>query len=491
MFCSCRNNADEKKPNYNICPVCAGHPGTLPVANKKAIELVLKAATALDCKIAEFSKFDRKNYFYPDLPKGYQISQYDQPLSKNGYLEIIVLDNGDINKLQTKHKTQNTKNKRIRITRIHLEEDTGKLVHPAGADYSLVDLNRAGAPLMELVTEPDIESGEEAKKFCQELQLILKYLDISEANMEKGQMRCEVNISISKTDKLGTKVEIKNLNSFKAVEKSIIYEAKRQEEALKRGEKIVQETRGWDENKGSTFSQRAKEEAHDYRYFPEPDIPPLEIFKIFKIDKKDVLAELPAAKRTRFSLEYGLPASDIEFLVSDKALAEYFECAVSELDSWIEEKSLPLKGKEHLKMVKLTANYLIGDLQYLLANSEDSITIDQLAVKITPENLAEFVTIVYEGKISSAAAKTVLAEMFATGGDPCHIIEAKGLTQDSSEDTLSLAIEEAIKNNPGPVGDYKAGKMQAIQFLVGQVMKQSKGKANPKVVMELLKKKLG
>ncbi len=499
MFCSCRNDADEKRPNFNICPVCAGHPGTLPVANKKAIELVLKAAIALDCKIAEFSKFDRKNYFYPDLPKGYQISQYDKPLSKEGYLDIDILgDNMNINKSQIPNpksqinlKTQNTKSKRIRITRIHLEEDTGKLVHPAGVDYSLVDLNRAGAPLMELVTEPDIESGAEAKKFCQELQLILKYLDISEANMEKGQMRCEVNISISETDKLGTKVEIKNLNSFKAVEKSVIYEAKRQEEALKRGEKIIQETRGWDENKGATFSQRAKEEAHDYRYFPEPDIPPLEISKMFTIDKKDVLSELPAAKRKRFASEYDLPVNDIEILVLDSASARYFEEAVSELDSWIEDKSLPRKGKEHLKMVKLTANYLIGDVGYLLANSSDHISFSRLAEKITPENFAEFITIVYEGKISSAAAKTVLAEMFGSGGDPSDIIEAKGLAQESGEDALGAAADEAIKNNPGPVGDYKGGKTAALQFLVGQVMKVSKGKANPKIAMELLKKKLG
>lgn len=508
MFCGCKNDADEKNPNRNICPVCTAQPGALPVANKKAIELVLKAATALDCKIAEFSKFDRKNYFYPDLPKGYQISQYDQPLSKDGYLDIEIndekneyiklqnpndplrLDRIEASKLQINYKLQNTKSKRVRITRIHLEEDTGKLVHPVGADYSLVDLNRAGAPLMELVTEPDITSGAEAKKFCQELQLIFKYLDISEANMEKGQMRCEVNISVSETDKLGTKVEIKNLNSFKAVEKSIIYETKRQEEALKRGEKIIQETRGWDESKGSTFSQRAKEEAHDYRYFPEPDIPPLEISKMFKIDKKDILAELPAAKRKRFALEYNLPISDIEFLVLDKMLAEYFEDAVSELDCWIKDKALQCKSKEHLKLVKSVANYLIGDIQYLLANSEANVSIGQLTEKITPENFAEFVTIVYEGKISSAAAKIVLAEMFATGGDPSNIIESKGLAQESGEDALGAAIEDAIKNNPGPVGDYKGGKAAALQFLVGQIMKTSKGKANPKVVMELLKKKL-
>lgn len=470
MFCGCANNAGEKRPNFNICPVCTAQPGSLPVANKKAIELVIKTASALNCQIAEFSKFDRKNYFYPDLPKGYQISQYDEPLSSNGYLEIAL--EGD--------------SRKIRIRRIHLEEDTGKLVHPAGADYSLVDLNRAGAPLMELVTEPDIKSGAEAKKFCQELQLILKYLDVSEADMEKGQMRCEVNISLSSGDKLGTKVEIKNLNSFKSVEKSIFYEIKRQKETLGKGEKIIQETRGWDQAKEITFSQRAKEEAHDYRYFPEPDLPPLRISPE-KPDSKKILPELPAAKRKRFAEEYKLPAADIDVLVSDKKLAAYFEDTASELDDWAKEEKISLKGKEHLRAIKLTANYLIGDIQYLIAESKTALS----GIKITPENLAEFVCIVYNGKISSAAAKTVLAEMFKTGGDPSNIIESKGLAQESGEDALGVAVDEAIKNNPGPVGDYKGGKAAALQFLVGKVMSATKGKANPKIVIEILKKKLG
>ncbi|MDP3057325.1 MAG: Asp-tRNA(Asn)/Glu-tRNA(Gln) amidotransferase subunit GatB [bacterium] len=498
MFCGCANNALEKRPNFNICPVCTGQPGTLPLANKKAIELVVRAALALNCNINKFSKFDRKNYFYPDLPKGYQISQYDKPLSKEGYLDINITDyNGDINKSQIPNpksqinsKLQTAKVKRVRITRIHLEEDTGKLLHPDNADYSLIDYNRAGAPLMELVTEPDIASSGEAKKFCQDLQLIFRYLDISDADMEKGQMRCEVNISLSDSDKLGTKAEIKNLNSFKAVEKSIEYEIVRQRKALTKGEKIVQETRGWDENKGVTFSQRAKEEAHDYRYFPEPDLPPIDFEKNTVADIEAIrnqLPELPEIKRKRFFEEYKLPASDIEVLVSNKKFAEYFEEAASELDSWIEDKNLPIKGKEHLRMIKMVVNYLIGDIQYLLANSKTEIG----SIKITPENFAEFVTLVFEGKISSAAAKTVLAEMFANGSDPSNIIEAKELAQESGEDSLGAAADEAIKNNPGPAGDYKAGKTQALQFLVGQVMKISKGKANPKIAMELLKKKLG
>jgi len=472
MFCGCANNADENTPNLNICPVCTAQPGALPVANKKAIELVIKTAMALNCKIAEFSKFDRKNYYYPDLPKGYQISQYDEPLSKSGYLNIPL--DGD-----------NKEFKKIRITRIHLEEDTGKLTHPANADYSLVDFNRSGAPLMELVTEPDISSGAEAKKFCRDLQRILRYLEVSDADMEKGQMRCEVNISISDNKKLGTKVEIKNLNSFKAVEKSIAYEVKRQTDVLLKGGKIVQETRGWDQDKEITFSQRAKEEAHDYRYFPEPDLPPLAISSL-GINIDELMIELPEIKRKRFSQEYALPAKDIEILISDKKMAEYFEEAVMELNSWIIDKKLPQKGKEHLKMVKSIANYLIGDIQYLLAEAKIRLQ----DIKITPENFAEFVTLVFEGKISSAAGKTVLLEMFSTGGDPSDIIEKKGLAQESGEGALGAAADEAIKNNPGPAGDYKGGKAAALQFLVGQVMKISKGKANPKVAQELLKKKL-
>ncbi len=478
MFCGCANNPDEKTPNLNICPICLGHPGTLPVINKKAVKLVLKTAAALNCEINDFSKFDRKNYFYPDLPKGYQISQYDEPLSKDGCLEIII----------------DGKPRKIRIRRIHLEEDTGKLIHPQGADYSLIDFNRAGAPLMELVTEPDISSGAKAKKFCRELQLIFKYLGVSDADMEKGQMRCEVNISLSqkskvKSQKLGTKVEIKNLNSFKSVEKSIAYEIKRQSELLKKGEKILQETRGWDENKGKSFSQRAKEEANDYRYFPEPDLPPLEITAL-GTDFKNSIPELPAEKRKRFSKEYKLPEQDIEILISDKKLAEYFEETVSELDSWVRDKKLPAKGKERLKMVKSAANYLIGDIQYLLAQAKSDASVFLLADKIIPENFAEFVALVYQGKISTAAGKTVLSEMFTTGKDPSDIIEEKGLLQESGKGALILAIEEAIKNNPGSVRDYKAGKTQALQFLVGKVMSATKGRANPKIVIELLEKKM-
>jgi aspartyl-tRNA(Asn)/glutamyl-tRNA(Gln) amidotransferase subunit B len=345
MFCKCANNVMEKRPNFNICSVCTGQPGTLPLANKKAIEFVVKAGLALNCAINKFSKFDRKNYFYPDLPKGYQISQYDKPLCKEGYLDIPIWDEKKVSeKSQSNFLKEDAKFKRIRITRIHLEEDTGKLMHPDGADYSLADYNRAGAPLMELVTEPDIASSGEAKKFCQDLQLIFRYLDISDADMEKGQMRCEVNISMSDTDKLGTKAEIKNLNSFRAVEKSIEYEIIRQRKILEAGEKIIQETRGWDANKEVTFSQRAKEEAHDYRYFPEPDLPPIDFEEKSIINIEAIrtrLPELPAIKRKRFACEYKLPVSDIEVLVSNKKLAQYFEETISELKSWNSDKKLP------------------------------------------------------------------------------------------------------------------------------------------------------
>src|SRR3989344_3301717 len=323
MFCGCKNDPDEKRPNVNICPTCTAQPGTLPVANEEAIKKVIKTGLALNCKITEESKFDRKNYFYPDLPKGYQISQYDQPLCQKGYLKID--------------------GRKIEITRIHLEEDTGSLLHPDGADHSLVNLNRAGVPLMELVTEPDITSVIEAKKFAEELQLIFRYLGVCDADMEKGLMRVEVNISVSKTKKFGTKVEIKNLNSFKAVQKAIDFEIARQTEVLEGGGMVVQETRGWHDKKEITFSQREKESAHDYRYFPEPDLPPLHFEKKYIGEIKASIPELPAGKRKRFAKEYGLEAAQIELFTVNQGLGNYFEAVASEFDEWMSEavKGLP------------------------------------------------------------------------------------------------------------------------------------------------------
>ena len=471
MFCSCVNNPDEAEPNKNICPVCAGHPGTLPVANKKAIEYVIKTGLALNCKIAKFSKFDRKNYFYPDLPKGYQISQYDQPLCGKGYLEM----NG----------------RKINITRIHMEEDTGKLLHPKGADYSLVDLNRAGTPLMELVTEPEIKSSKEAKEFCRQFQLIVKYLGISDADMEKGHMRCEVNISLSqksvkskvKSQKLGTKVEIKNLNSFRAVERSIEYEMKRQAEVLNEGGEIVQETRGWNADKQETYSQRKKEEAHDYRYFPEPDLPPLDLTKeggVFDVEKiKNSIPELPLLKKYRFINQYKLTEDNAKIFSEDKKLANYFEEVISELKDWIKAKGVD--GNRLDKLTKLTANYILTELQRLLYVNGTSVS----DCKITAENFAEFITLIEEGKISSSGAQTMLEEMFLTGGDPSNILDENGLEQVSDEGEIKKIVEVVIENNSKSVEDYKSGKEAALKFLVGQVMKESKGKANPQMAGEV------
>ena len=462
MFCSCKNDPDEKRPNFNICPICAGHPGTLPVANEEAIKKVIKTGLALNCEITENSKFDSKNYFYPDLPKGYQISQYDMPFCKNGYLEV----NG----------------KKIRITRIHLEEDTGSLMHPEEADYSLVNLNRAGIPLMELVTEPDITSGKEAREFAEELQLILRYLGVSDADMEKGQMRVEVNISISKGKTLGTKVEIKNLNSFKVVEKAVDFEIKRQQELLEAGEKIVQETRGWHDKKEITFSQREKEEAHDYRYFPEPDLPPMHFDEKFIKDIKATIPELPEQKRERFEKEYGLEEASVEMFVINKDLSEYFEKVVSEFEEWLKTEGI----KEDKRLYKLVANYLISDIQGLLAGKEFIET----EFKITPENFAEFIKMIYKGEISSKVAKMVLTDMFNTGVDPSNIVDENNLRQLTDDSEIEKIIKEVIPKNPKAVQDYKLGKANALQFLAGQVMAATRGTAKPEKVQELLKKLL-
>ncbi len=517
MFCDSLNDPDEKHPNINVCPVCMGHPGTLPVINKKAVEAVLKVGLALGSGIPEFSKFDRKNYFYPDLPKGYQISQYDQPLCRGGHLEIPILDreNGSQNpksKILNPKQNPNPKFKKIRITRVHLEEDAGRLLHPEGVDYSFVDFNRAGVPLMELVTEPEMRSGKEARKFAEELQLILRYVGASDANMEKGEMRVEANISLRPAgeEKFGTKVEVKNLNSFRTVETAIRYEIERQSEVLDSGGKVVQETRGWDEAKRQTFSQRSKEEAHDYRYFPEPDLPPIRIGgisgsgpeqnqgaeTIIDLDKiKLEIPELPEERRKRFKNEYGLKDEDIEIFVVDKKLGEYFEAVVSEFGVWLDAlrqaQGKPVRhvqGEEEdaKKLAKLSANYIISDLKNLMVGASAAVP-DLL---ITPENLAELITMIHTGKISSRVAKDVLKEMFATGEDPSQIVEEKGLAQVSDELALEAIVDQVIKNNPHAVEDYKKGKEASIQFLVGQIMKETKGAANPEMVRALLLTKL-
>jgi aspartyl-tRNA(Asn)/glutamyl-tRNA(Gln) amidotransferase subunit B len=467
MFCDCPNDPDEKHPNINICPVCLGYPGTLPVANSLAIEYVLKAGFALGCVNSKISKFDRKNYFYPDLPKGYQISQYDMPLCQNGKINI-------------------GKNE-VRIRRIHLEEDTGRLLHAPDEKSSLIDFNRAGVPLMELVTEPDMHSAKEVKDFAQELQLIFRYIGVSDADMEKGQMRCEANISISpqsqvlssESQKLGTKVEIKNLNSFKALERGIEYEINRQTKLLRDGKKVTQETRGWDENSQKTFSQRMKESAHDYRYFPEPDLPPLNLFdkNYFDLEKiKASLPELPQQKRERFAREFGLDEKSIEFFVQNKDFGDYLEQTVSEIEAEMQERSC---------IIKIASNYLISDVAGIL--KEKMLPIKELLMK--PEDFAELIYLILKGDISSKIAKQVLLEMISTGEDPSHIVDRLDIKQMNSEEDLIKFIDEVIKENPQPAEDFKNGKEAALQFLIGQIMAKTKGRANPVKLKELLNKK--
>ena len=477
MFCSCKNGMGlTKEPNVNVCEVCTAQPGALPVPNVKAIEYVMRAGLALNCKIAKETKFDRKNYFYPDLPKGYQISQYDQPICEKGEIEFDYWNK--------EGKKQNSK---IGITRIHLEEDTGKLIHVKGA--SLVDFNRAGVPLMELVTEPDLTSAAEAKQFCAELRRLFRYLKISTADMEKGQMRCEANISLFEKGKdrlSGTKVELKNISSFRSIERGIEYEIERQTKKLEKGEKIVQETRGWDDVKGKTFSQRTKENSDDYRYFPEPDILPLK-FEDEEINRiKYSLPELPWERKSRFIRQMGLTEQNAEFLVDYKEMADYFEQVCSELDDWIQATEEEITEEKHQKLYKLAANYILTEVQKNLFEKG----LDIADIKVTPENFAELIKIVYKGEINSSAAQTVLAEMFERGSDPSHVIEEKGLVQTNDEGEIENVAQKVIDENLQSVEDYKKGKENAIKYLMGQVMKETGGKANPQIATEILKKKL-
>jgi len=436
MFCACKNGLGmEIIPNVNICPVCTSQPGSLPVPNRKAIEAVQRVGLALGCTLRLNSKFDRKNYFYPDIPKGYQISQYDEPFCEHGVMETE--DDG-------------TK-KSFRITRIHLEEDTGKSMHPTGEHFTLVDFNRAGVPLMELVTEADFSTGKDVRLFCQKLRQTLRYLSASDADMEKGQMRCEVNISLypEGAERLsGTKVEVKNINSFRSVERAIEYEIVRQTSVLEAGEKLVQETRGWDEAKNITVSQRKKESAHDYRYFPEPDIPPFEFTPEYVEALRATLPELPDVKFDRFVTEYALPDADAVILTEDYHLANYFESVASELAEKVKsgEVTVPFE-----RAMKLASNYMLTELRkYFTENGEDITTI-----KIAPENYAEFIGIVTEGKINSSAAQTVLAEMYKGGdNDPSHIIDRMNLAQLSDVSELETVVVSVLSLNEKSVVDY-------------------------------------
>ena len=464
MFCASKNDPDEKRPNVNICPVCMGYPGTLPVINKQAVAHVLRIGAAVGGKIADFTEFDRKNYFYPDIPKGYQISQYKYPLITGGSISGVAL------------------------TRIHLEEDTASSSHEDGS-YSLVDFNRAGVPLMELVTEPVIHDAETAVKFAKELQLLLTYLGAGEANMEKGEMRVEANISVApqrsdlsvdpRSDLvLGTKVEVKNLNSFKAVERAIKYEVERHISLLESGQKITQETRGWDENKQSTFSQRQKEDSHDYRYFPDPDLPKLYLGEIpefaFVVLKKE-LPELPWTKRGRFIADYGLKLEDIEIFINDIALASEFEGIVANL-----EARLPSKRDD---LAKLASNYITSDFIGIRKNNP--------AVRL-PDDFYELILMVSAGEISSRGAKDILTIAVQSSEKRTirNIAKEKGLLQQSDPEALKKMVTEIISDNPTVVADYKAGKIAALQFLVGQGMKKSKGSGNPGVLKKLFEESL-
>jgi aspartyl-tRNA(Asn)/glutamyl-tRNA(Gln) amidotransferase subunit B len=469
MFCDSLNDPDEKHPNVNVCPICMGHPGTLPVINAEALRKMMLIGLAMNCSIEKNTFFERKNYFYPDLPKGYQISQFQKPLCFEGHLEV--------------------NNKKIRIERIHLEEDAGRLYHPPGGDYTLVDFNRAGLPLMELVTKPDLETASDVIKFATELRMILRYTGASDADMEKGQMRVEVNISLRPENQkeFGTKVEVKNINSISAAGKAVEYEIKRQTEALEAGEKVVQETRGWDDIKNKTVSQRIKEGSADYRYFPEPDLPPL-LFTDTIIEKvRAGLPELPAHRRERFKKEYGLPEHDVEVFTTNKSLGNYFERVASELLGFDKLDHLERPGKEHeSKLLKLASNYTITELNRMAADMnaapEDT--------KITPENFADLVVRIFHGQISSSAAQTVLKEMFETGQNPENIIKDKDLAQVSDTVELNSIVESVIASNEQAAADFKKGKEASLKFLIGKVMAASKGKANPQVVQELIKEKL-
>ena len=457
IFCGCTTTFGAD-PNANTCPVCLGMPGVLPVLNKKVVEYGIKTGIALNCEIAAYSVFARKNYFYPDLPKGYQISQYELPLAKEGYIDIEV--NGEV--------------KRIGITRAHLEEDAGKLMHEIGGTvtgYSYVDFNRTGVPLLEIVSEPDISSGEEASSYLQTIRTILLYLEVCDGNMEEGSLRCDANVSVRPkgTKALGTKAEVKNMNSFRFVRMALDYEIERQMDLLESGDAVVQETRLWDSKHGITISMRGKEEAHDYRYFPDPDLVPIEPDEAWVEAIKASLPELPQKKRERFVREYSLPSYDSGVLIASKALADYFEECV----------------KYHAQP-KAVSNWIMSELLRLLKKDDREIE----EGPVTPQQMGKMFQLMEQGTISGKIAKQVFEEMYETGTSPEDIVRRKGLEQVSDEAAIDTIIDQVLADNPDSVEKYQKGKTKVFGFLVGQVMKETKGKANPKIVNEILQEKL-
>ncbi len=457
IFCGC-SAAFGAPPNSQTCPVCLGMPGVLPVLNKRVVEFAIKTALALGCEVAEGCRFARKNYFYPDMPKNYQISQYELPLARHGAVEVPV----------------NGVTKRIRIHRLHLEEDVGKLIHAGtfqAADYSFVDFNRSGVPLMEIVSEPDVRSPEEAAEYLRQIRAILVYLEVCDGNMEEGSLRCDANVSVRRAgaEELGVKAEVKNMNSFKHVQKALAYEIQRQVRVLEEGGRIVQETRLWDANQELTLPMRSKEYAHDYRYFPEPDLVPLGIQKEWIDQVRATLPELPQERRARFVRQYGIPDYDAAVLIASKPLAAYYEEVV---------KAFPEP--------KTASNWVMVELLGLL--NKDSRDIADSP--IPPAEMAALLTLLKQGSISGKIAKTVFEQMYHTGKPAALIVQEQGLTQISDQDELLRVVDEVLAQHPGPVADYRKGKAQSFTFLVGAVMKASRGKANPKVVNELLRVRL-
>jgi len=450
IFCGCSTSFGAP-PNTHTCPVCLGHPGVLPVLNRQAVEYAMKAAMAINCEVAEWCKFDRKNYFYPDSPKAYQISQYDQPIGQNGWIDIEV----------------DGKTKRIGITRLHLEEDAGKLTHIDGGLGSLVDLNRVGTPLVEIVSEPDIRSPEEAKAYLEKLRAIMQYCEVSDVKMEEGSLRCDANISIRPygQEKFGIRAELKNMNSFRGVQRGLEYEELRQADILDGGGAVVQETRRWDESQGKTFSMRGKEEAHDYRYFPDPDLVRLHIDDEWKSRVRASIPELPDARQARYMERYGLSSYDAGVLTSSMKLANFFEDSL-----------------KYTADAKASANWIMGDLLgYLNSNG-----LELEDVKITGQGLGEMIQLIEKGTISTKIAKTVFKGLLETGKSPRQIVEEQGLVQISDEGAILAIVDSVIAANPQSVEDFRAGKEKAIGFLVGQIMKETKGKANPGLVNKLL-----
>lgn len=458
IFCSCRTSFGAE-PNTNVCPVCLGLPGVLPVLNKKVLEFAVRTGLALNCEISRYSKFDRKNYYYPDLPKNFQTSQYDLPICEHGHLDVEV----------------DGKKTMIRITRAHMEEDAGKLVHHGtsitDSDYSLVDYNRTGTPLLEIVSEPDMRSAKEAVAYMEKLRAILQYCGVSDCKMEEGSLRCDANVSVRPVGQkeLGTKTEIKNINSFRGVERAIEYEAMRQAELLEEGGTVVQETRTWDEKEGVTKSMRKKEEANDYRYFPEPDLVPFTVSEEYIEEIRKTLPELPDARKERYMESYGLTSYDADYLTNDKARADYFEAMVA----------VGADPKE-------AANWLMGDFAKKLSQSG----LEMAAAPVTAAALADLLGLIGKGTISGKIAKQVFSDMWETGKDAETIVKEKGLVQISDTGALEELADRIIAANPQSVADFKAGKKKAVGFLMGQIMKETKGKANPQVVNGILTKKL-